>query len=139
MFSLADVYNVEPGGAKDPNAVVAGATRFAGKMKSFKAENPLILFSGDAINPSSLSTETKGVHMAPVLNEIGTHVAVAGNHDFGECPTCAPETERAAPPERLVRPDHVAHSLRAPAAPVPQTSAWTTTWRSATPPSSRGC
>lgn len=86
------MYNVEPGGAKDPNAVVAGATRFAGKVKSFKDENPLILFSGDALNPSSLSTETKGVHMAPVLNEIGTHIAVAGNHDFGE-----PYTQRVSP------------------------------------------
>ena len=88
MFFNADVYNVEPGGAKDPNAVVAGSARFATKVKSFSAENPLVMFSGDAINPSSLSTITKGVHMAPVLNDLGIHVACMGNHDLGECDSC---------------------------------------------------
>jgi hypothetical protein len=44
------VYNVESGGAKDPAAIVGGAARFAYKVKSFKADDPLIIFSGDALN-----------------------------------------------------------------------------------------
>jgi hypothetical protein len=31
-----------------------------------------------------VSTFTKGEQMVPVLNKIGTHCAVFGNHDFGE-------------------------------------------------------
>ena len=45
-------------------------------------ENPLIVFSGDAFNPSLLSTFTMGAHMPPILNAIGVHVAAVGNHDF---------------------------------------------------------
>lgn len=31
-----------------------------------------------------VSTFTKGEQMIPVLNKIGTHCAVLGNHDFGK-------------------------------------------------------
>lgn len=31
-----------------------------------------------------VSTFTKGEQMVPVLNDIGTHCAVLGNHDFGK-------------------------------------------------------
>jgi hypothetical protein len=44
-----------------------------------------VLFSGDAFNPSAMSTITKGKHMVPVLNDLGTHVACMGNH--GALPT----------------------------------------------------
>ncbi len=70
-----DVYTIEPGSDKS-----AGAARFASKLKSFSAEKPLVLFSGDAFNPSAMSTITKGKHMVPVLNDLGTHVSVMGNH-----------------------------------------------------------
>lgn len=49
-------------------------------MKQFKKEKPLILFSGDAYNPSMLSTITKGEQMVPVLNAMGVHVSCVGNH-----------------------------------------------------------
>lgn len=32
----------------------------------------------------SVSTFTQGEQMVPVLNSIGTHCAVFGNHDFGK-------------------------------------------------------
>eukprot|EP00798_Chlamydomonas_sp_ICE-L_P020484 gene20484-27272_t len=74
-----DVYNIEPA-KREP---VGGASRFCTKVKSMKAEcNPLVVFSGDAFNPSLLSTITLGAQMPPVLNEIGCHVACMGNHDF---------------------------------------------------------
>ena len=73
-----DVYNIEEHG-KDP---VGGAARFVNLVKSMKKENPFIIFSGDAFNPSIMSTFTQGEQMPPVLNAIGTHVACVGNHDF---------------------------------------------------------
>lgn len=47
ILHFNDVYNIEPRD-KEP---VGGAARFVTKMKSFQGE-PLILFSGDLLNPS---------------------------------------------------------------------------------------
>ena len=44
-----DVYNIEPR-EKEP---VGGAARFATKLASLKHLNPLIVFSGDCLNPST--------------------------------------------------------------------------------------
>ena len=52
------------------------APEYAGQPK------PLTFFSGDAFNPSLESSVTKGRHMVPVLNRIGTDVACLGNHDL---------------------------------------------------------
>lgn len=73
-----DVYNIEPRNTEP----VGGAARFSTAIKSFAHLNPLILFSGDIFSPSMLSTVTKGEQMVPVLNELNTHCAVFGNHDF---------------------------------------------------------
>jgi 5'-nucleotidase len=88
MIHYNDVYTIEPGSDKS-----AGAARFASKLKSFKEEDPLILFSGDAFNPSAMSTVTKGKHMVPVLNDLGTHVACMGNH--GESPELLPSNNQS--------------------------------------------
>lgn len=61
---------------------MGGAARFLTAMNSFKHLNPLVLFSGDAFNPSMLSTFTQGEQMIPVMNSLNTHCAVFGNHDF---------------------------------------------------------
>lgn len=74
-----DVYNIESSVKSEP---IGGAARFCTAINSFKQLNPLVLFSGDAFNPSMLSTFTQGEQMVPVLNSVGTHVAVFGNHDF---------------------------------------------------------
>lgn len=79
ILHFNDVYNVESNSSREP---IGGATRFLTAIKSFAHLNPLILFSGDAFSPSMLSTFTKGEQMIPVLNEIGVHCAVLGNHDF---------------------------------------------------------
>lgn len=85
ILHFNDVYNVEPR-KKEP---VGGIARFVTRMKELKAESvargepeAVILFSGDAFNPSLTSTVTKGVHMVPALNSIGIHTACYGNHDF---------------------------------------------------------
>lgn len=74
-----DVYNIDPNSVNEP---VGGAARFCNAIKSFQSDNPLVLFSGDAFNPSVLSTFTQGEQMVPVLNAVGTHCSVFGNHDF---------------------------------------------------------
>ncbi|XP_071495996.1 mannosylglucosyl-3-phosphoglycerate phosphatase-like [Diadema antillarum] len=76
IIHFNDVYNIESGDA------VGGAARFATVVKEYMDRNPLILFSGDCLNPSILSAFTKGQHMVPVLNEIKVNTAVYGNHDF---------------------------------------------------------
>jgi hypothetical protein len=52
------------------------------QVKSHSADNALVLFSGDAFNPSIMSTLTLGKQMVPVLNSIGVHCAAVGNHDL---------------------------------------------------------
>ncbi|QIW97667.1 hypothetical protein AMS68_003185 [Peltaster fructicola] len=85
IFHYNDVYHVEAG-SKEP---VGGVPRFQ-TMRNFYANDTrfagqselLTFFSGDAFNPSLESTITKGKHMVPVLNNLGTHVACLGNHDL---------------------------------------------------------
>ncbi|XP_050673104.1 snake venom 5'-nucleotidase isoform X2 [Leptidea sinapis] len=79
IIHFNDVYNIEQTTSTEP---VGGALRFSTAVKALHHLNPLVLFSGDAFSPSMLSTFTKGEQMVPVLNEIGTHCAVFGNHDF---------------------------------------------------------
>ena len=79
ILHFNDVYNVES--REDPEPV-GGAARMKRAFDTFSGLNPLVLFCGDALSPSMLSTFTKGSHMIPVLNKLGTHCAVYGNHDF---------------------------------------------------------
>lgn len=78
VLHFNDVYNIEER-TEEP---VGGAARMKTALKQYTDRNPLILFSGDALAPSILSTFTKGEQMIPVLNKFGTHCAVYGNHDF---------------------------------------------------------
>lgn len=79
ILHFNDVYNIDQQLKIEP---VGGAARFCTAMNSFSHLNPLVLFSGDAFNPSMLSTFTQGEQMIPVLNAVGTRCAVFGNHDF---------------------------------------------------------
>ncbi|KAG6940961.1 hypothetical protein G0U57_011445 [Chelydra serpentina] len=78
ILHFNDVYEVESR-QEEP---VGGAARFAAAIKKFSSLNPLIIFSGDCLNPSTLSSITKGKHMIPILNAVGVHFAVFGNHEF---------------------------------------------------------
>ena len=73
-----DVYNIEFG-SQEP---VGGAARFKTAVQRLADRDPLILFSGDALNPALMSSVTHGRQMIPVLNAIGVHCALYGNHDF---------------------------------------------------------
>ncbi|XP_023223349.1 5'-nucleotidase-like [Centruroides sculpturatus] len=78
ILHFNDVYNVEPRDIEP----VGGAARFSTAMKSFSHLDPLIIFSGDVLSPSVLSTFTHGEHMIDVLNILGVHCSVYGNHEF---------------------------------------------------------
>ncbi|KJZ79489.1 hypothetical protein HIM_00958 [Hirsutella minnesotensis 3608] len=80
-----DVYHVDQASAEP----VGGFARFMTLVKDYQQGKRfdgqpelLTLFSGDAFNPSIESSVTKGRHMVPVLNAIGTHCACVGNHDL---------------------------------------------------------
>ncbi|XP_065261954.1 mannosylglucosyl-3-phosphoglycerate phosphatase-like [Emys orbicularis] len=78
ILRFNDMYQVESR-QKEP---VGGAARFAAAIKKFSSLDPLIIFSGDCLNPSALSSITKGKHMIPILNAVVVHFAVFGNHEF---------------------------------------------------------
>eukprot|EP00295_Goniomonas_pacifica_P048322 CAMPEP_0175908896 /NCGR_PEP_ID=MMETSP0108-20121206/6829_1 /TAXON_ID=195067 ORGANISM="Goniomonas pacifica, Strain CCMP1869" /NCGR_SAMPLE_ID=MMETSP0108 /ASSEMBLY_ACC=CAM_ASM_000204 /LENGTH=869 /DNA_ID=CAMNT_0017230955 /DNA_START=3 /DNA_END=2610 /DNA_ORIENTATION=- len=78
LLHFNDVYEIE----ERHQEPVGGAARFRTLVKSFAAEDPLVLFSGDAFNPSMLSTVTRGKHMVPILNALEVRASVFGNHDF---------------------------------------------------------
>jgi len=67
---------------------VGGAARFVHLVHRLRGaaaaagDVSVLLFSGDALSPSLMSTITRGRHMTPVLNGAGVAAACAGNHDF---------------------------------------------------------
>ncbi|KAK4238314.1 Metallo-dependent phosphatase-like protein [Achaetomium macrosporum] len=80
-----DVYHLDPSSAEP----VGGIARFVTLCKEyreaerFRGQPELVtLFSGDVFNPSLESSITKGSHMVPLLNLIGTECACVGNHDL---------------------------------------------------------
>ena len=78
VLHFNDVYEIKEG-KQEP---VGGASRIAGKLHEFDDEHPLVLFSGDALNPSLISQSTRGSHMIEVLNALGVAASVIGNHDM---------------------------------------------------------
>ncbi|KAJ5679956.1 hypothetical protein N7462_008200 [Penicillium macrosclerotiorum] len=85
LIHYNDVYHVESGSAEP----VGGVSRFQSLVNYYRSDSRfagqtdlLTFFSGDAFNPSLESTVTKGRHMVPFLNKVGTDVACVGNHDL---------------------------------------------------------
>ncbi|PVH74110.1 5'-nucleotidase [Cadophora sp. DSE1049] len=85
LLHFNDVYHIDASSAEP----VGGIARFMTLCKEYRAgerfkgqPDLLTFFSGDAFNPSLESSVTKGSHMVPVLNGIGTDVACVGNHDL---------------------------------------------------------
>ncbi|CAH1780293.1 unnamed protein product [Owenia fusiformis] len=78
ILHFNDVYNIEP----QEHEPKGGAARMASYIDSVRDLNPLVLFSGDALNPSLMSSITKGEQMGPILSAMNVQCAVYGNHDF---------------------------------------------------------
>ncbi|KPL94019.1 5' nucleotidase-like protein [Sarcoptes scabiei] len=78
ILHFNDCYNVEPCD-QEP---VGGAARFVNALRQFDHLEPLILFSGDILAPSIMSSFTKGEQMLPVLKKCKVDCALFGNHEF---------------------------------------------------------
>ncbi|VEL08942.1 unnamed protein product [Protopolystoma xenopodis] len=79
ILHFNDVYNVE----EKPDEPRAGAARFVTALREHGGcAEGLVLFSGDALNPSTVSAATQGRHMPDILNQMNITCAVVGNHDF---------------------------------------------------------
>ncbi|KAJ1964450.1 hypothetical protein IWQ62_002929 [Dispira parvispora] len=93
LVHFNDVYHINASNtSKEP---VGGAARFVTLVNQLRLQpthqnsepNPinssaLVVFSGDAFNPSTESSFTRGKHMVPVLNALNLDAACYGNHDF---------------------------------------------------------
>ncbi|EXJ83858.1 hypothetical protein A1O1_07486 [Capronia coronata CBS 617.96] len=82
---MSTVYHIDASSAEP----VGGIARFQTVCNYYRNDgrfsgqpNLVTIFSGDAFNPSLESSVTKGSHMVPVLNMIGTDIACVGNHDL---------------------------------------------------------
>lgn len=78
--NLNSAYSDEPRG---------GARKFATAVKQYKqtlAEKsfckPLVLFSGNFVGPSPMSSFTQGAHLIEALNAIGTDFGTFGSHEL---------------------------------------------------------
>ncbi|CAG2165476.1 unnamed protein product [Oppiella nova] len=65
-----------------PDEPSGGAARLVTAFNAYRDCDPLVLFSGDIMSPSIMSTFTKGEQMIPVLNALAVDCAVFGNHEF---------------------------------------------------------
>ena len=52
------------------------------KRERAAAEHSITTFGGDLISPSVLSGLTQGTQMVDLYNQLGTDIAVLGDHDF---------------------------------------------------------
>lgn len=81
LMHYNDVYHLDPSSA-EPMGGIARFITAVNQYRSderFQGQSELVsLFSGDAFNPSLESSVTKGEHMVPVLNQIGTDCACVG-------------------------------------------------------------
>ncbi|XP_071958533.1 uncharacterized protein [Antedon mediterranea] len=78
ILHFNDVYNIEQRDVEP----VGGAARFATMIRKYMHLHPAVFFSGDALNPSLMSSMTRGTQMIPILNAMHIKAAVYGNHDF---------------------------------------------------------
>ena len=86
IFHFNDVYNIDPAYKEEP---IGGAARFAfyfeelrSKLEKDHGQEPLVLFSGDFVGPSLMSSVTHGAHMIDIFNLLGVHYATFGNHEL---------------------------------------------------------
>jgi 2',3'-cyclic-nucleotide 2'-phosphodiesterase (5'-nucleotidase family) len=74
IIHFNDVYNLEPQYSEDP---IGGVSRFNTALTNLKKElasqgrKPIIIFSGDFVGPSLMSTITQGAHIIDAFNLIG--------------------------------------------------------------------
>eukprot|EP01095_Lingulamoeba_sp_RSL-Kostka_P005948 TRINITY_DN1814_c0_g1_i1.p1 TRINITY_DN1814_c0_g1~~TRINITY_DN1814_c0_g1_i1.p1 ORF type:complete len:561 (+),score=183.64 TRINITY_DN1814_c0_g1_i1:34-1716(+) len=81
IIHFNDVYSIK----EKKEEPVGGIGRFATMLNSYNDhdnERPLVVFSGDFMSPSLMSSVTKGTHIVPMLNKLNIDVGCIGNHEF---------------------------------------------------------
>lgn len=78
ILHFNDVYEIQP----VDKGKRGGAARIATLVDQYKDQKPLILFSGDALSPSVMSSVFKGEQMVAAFNQLGLNAATYGNHEF---------------------------------------------------------
>lgn len=73
-----DVYQISP--SKGWGGLAELATLLDAERA--RSDNTITTFGGDLVSPSVLSLLTKGEHMVQLMTDVGTDVAVVGNHEF---------------------------------------------------------
>ncbi|KAJ4289351.1 hypothetical protein N0V88_007102 [Collariella sp. IMI 366227] len=85
LLHYNDVYHLDASSAEPAGGIARFITvcKEYREAERYKGQPELVtLFSGDVFNPSLESSITKGSHMVPFLNAIGTQCACVGNHDL---------------------------------------------------------
>jgi len=82
ILHFNDVYDVFGGKQGGVARFTAAFRARLNAIESQTGQRPLVLFSGDCLNPSMLSCATQGNHMIKIFNLIGVDVCVFGNHEF---------------------------------------------------------
>jgi len=78
IIHFNDVYNIE--GAE--NGTKAGAARFVKAFDQYGSKDKLVLFSGDLLFPSNLSTFYEGEQMIAPFNRLNVDISCLGNHEL---------------------------------------------------------
>jgi 5'-nucleotidase len=83
LITFNDIYQIQP----VDKGTRGGAARVAALVHRLEGINPntLVLFAGDLLSPSVMSSAFQGAQMVDVFNHIGVNYASIGNHelDFG--------------------------------------------------------
>ncbi|GAA5534046.1 bifunctional metallophosphatase/5'-nucleotidase [Deinococcus aluminii] len=80
LITFNDVYEINPVNSGKQG----GLARVATLVNKWRFQNPntLVLFAGDLISPSVMSSVFKGEQMTDALNTLGVNYASLGNHEF---------------------------------------------------------
>ncbi|MGH6914741.1 MAG: bifunctional metallophosphatase/5'-nucleotidase, partial [Geminicoccales bacterium] len=87
-----DVYEIAPIDGQGGFAPLATLL----EQERAKSEHSITTFGGDLISSSLLSGLTKGTQMVALMNQVGTDIAVLGNHEFDFAPAIAQERVEAS-------------------------------------------
>lgn len=85
IIQFNDVYNLDPTTEENP---IGGAARFATVLARLRAtlgkkgRTPLLVFCGDFVGPSLMSSVTHGAHLIEAFNKLNVDFGTFGNHEF---------------------------------------------------------
>lgn len=86
LIHFNDTYNLIP--MDETKYPCGGASRFMDGVRQAREElsDCIVVFSGDFVGPSLMSTVTKGAHIKEALDSVGVEFGCLGNHewDYGE-------------------------------------------------------